>query len=233
MCGRYVPPPPRAMDRIWHFDRKLDRGSSTPLYNVAPTRPVPIVRRADDGALELCSARWGMIPPWWKLPSPPSLTFNARSEEARSKPTWRQSLRTQRCLMPAQGWYEWNEHEQVRNERGREVHQPYYIQSIDSDLIAFAALWAVWQPPEGEPVLSCALLSKQAAPLIAGIHHRMPVVLQARDYEHWLAAATPPAEVDAMIAAACTGFAGHRVSTRVNNARNDGPELIKAIAATA
>ncbi len=229
MCGRYVPPPPGAMDRIWHFDRALDRGTSTPLYNVAPTRQVPIIVRAADGALELNSARWGLIPAWWKQPTPPSLTFNARSEEARHKPSWRQSLLQQRCLMPACGWYEWNEHEPVTNSNGRSVNQPYYIHPRNHEIIAFAGLWSLWQRPGAEPVLSCALLSREAAPAIAGIHHRMPVVVQPGDYDSWLAAGTSAAQVDAIMASPVTDFEAYRVSLKVNNARNEGPELLEPI----
>jgi len=230
MCGRYVPPNEAALERAWTIDRRSIPAWIRPVFNLAPTRTVPILLRAEDGALELLGARWGLIPHWWKKASPPSLTFNARSEEARQKPTWRQSLRSQRCLMPARGWYEWNEHEQVRSESGKVVNQPYFLYSPNADVIAFAGLWDVWQSPTG-PVLSCALLSKQAAPDIANIHHRMPVVVEPERYETWLSAESQVAEVDSVIAHARQDFLGYRVSTRVNNARNDYPELLEEVAA--
>lgn len=220
------------MERFWKIDRKNWRAWVEPVFNLAPTSEVPILVRAEDGALELIGARWGLIPHWWKKPTPPSLTFNARSEEARQKPTWRQGLRAQRCLMPARGWYEWNEHEKVRNESGRLVNQPYFLFSPNSEVIAFAGVWAIWQSPSG-PVVSCALLSKEAAPGIAEIHHRMPVVLQPEQYDTWLSPEASEAEVDSAIANARQDFEGYRVSTRVNSARNDFPELLDRVAAQA
>ncbi|HEY6131825.1 MAG TPA: SOS response-associated peptidase [Halioglobus sp.] len=228
MCGRYVSPETAEMERAWHIGRhnwrlKIDRH-----YNVAPTTQVPILIRAEDGAIELNVARWGLIPSWWKKDSPPSLTFNARSEEAAQKPTWRQSLRTMRCLMPVVGWYEWNEHEKVRSESGRVVNQPYYIHSPHSEVKAFASLWSIWKRPGGEPILSCALLSKEAAPSIADIHHRMPIVLKPEHYDSWLDPTTG-ADVGNLIADASVDFESYPVSTRVNSARNDGPELLEKL----
>ncbi len=230
MCGRYVPPDEAALDRFWKIDRKNWRAWIEPVFNLAPTTQVPILVRADDGALELMGARWGLIPQWWKKDVPPSLTFNARSEEARQKPTWRHGLRAQRCLMPARGWYEWNEKEQVRSESGRVVNQPYFLHSPNAEVIAFAGIWAAWESPTG-PVVSCALLSKAAAPGIAHIHHRMPVVLRPEQYESWISHAATEAEVDAAIANARQDFEGYRVSTRVNNARNNSPALMEAVGA--
>lgn len=229
MCGRYVPPDEAAMERSWRIDRRNWPGWITPRFNVAPTSIVPIIRRADDGAIELLGARWGLIPSWWKKDAPPTLTFNARSEDAAEKPTWRSSLRTMRCLMPARGWYEWNERQTVRNDSGRRVKQPYFIGSPASELIAFAALWSIWRRPEGEPLISCALLSTTAAPPIAHIHHRMPVVLAPEHYAAWLDAASSPPEVARLIAAARQDLAGYPVSPRVGDTRNDSPELLQPI----
>src|SRR5450631_4205517 len=109
MCGRYVSPDEAAIERFWEINRRSNTDPFRRRFNVAPTTTVPIIRRAEDGAHELCEARWGLIPHWWKQEKPPALTFNARSEEAAVKPTWRNSYRHLRCLMPALGWYEWNE----------------------------------------------------------------------------------------------------------------------------
>lgn len=161
MCGRYVPPEEAAIERLWRIERKNWRSWIKPIFNLAPTSSVPIVVRAEDGATALIGARWGLIPQWWQKEALPSLTFNARSEEARDRPTWRHSLRAQRCLMPTRGWYEWNEREKVRSESGRLVNQPYFVHCTESDVIAFAGLWAVWRGPSGT-LVSCALLSKEA-----------------------------------------------------------------------
>jgi putative SOS response-associated peptidase YedK len=233
MCGRYVAPEEAAMERFW----KIDRRNWNPLgrrFNVAPTTNVPIIRRAEDGAYELCEARWGLIPNWWKKNKPPTLTFNARSEEAAVKPTWRHSYRHMRCLMPAQGWYEWNERESaaVGSGKGRATKQPYYIHCESSPVIAFAGLFAYWQAPEGELVVSCALLSKAVAPSIVKIHDRMPVVLSPDSFEAWLATERSVEEIGRLIECAREDFSGYPVSTKVNNTRNDSPDLIQDISGT-
>ena len=229
MCGRYVSPDEAAIERHWHIGRHNLNTSIVPVFNVAPTMQVPIILQAPDGIIELAWARWGLIPGWWKKPAPPSLTFNARSEEAAEKPTWRSSLKTMRCLMPARGWYEWNEHERVRAESGRQVNQPYFIYAPDEEVVAFAAMWSLWKRPDAEPVLSCALLTREAAPSIAHIHHRMPVVLDSEQYLAWLAPSTTPQEVGMLIADSLQDFEGYRVSTKVNSVRNDFPGLLEKI----
>lgn len=232
MCGRYVSPDEAALERAWQIDRRNWPGWIKPHFNVAPTTMVPVLVRAGDGALVLTAARWGLIPAWWKKPVPPNLTFNARSEEAASKPTWRQSLRSMRCLMPALGWYEWNAHQMVTGASGRKVKQPYYIASPNSEVIAFAGLWSLWDRPDADTVMSCALLSRAAAPAIAEIHPRMPVVLHPRQFAAWLDPATPADKVERMIAEARSDFTAYPVSTRVNNTRNDSPDLLERASGT-
>lgn len=229
MCGRFALPDETAVARNilvdtwnWHWQ--------APRYNVAPTTRVPVVMMSVGGRLELNGARWGLIPHWWIKEVLPSLTFNARSEEAAEKPTWRQSLRSQRCLMPARGWYEWSENEQVKNEAGRKVKQPYFVTAQGLEVIFFAGLWAVWQGQDGSKVLSCALLSKAAAPAIAHIHDRMPVVLKPERFEAWLDPKTQGQEVQEALSDAIADFASYPVGTKVNNTRNDFPELMEPAA---
>ena len=229
MCGRFVSPDEAAIERHWHIGRHNWNSFIVPVFNVAPTMQVPIILLAPDGVIELAGARWGLIPGWWKKPVPPSLTFNARSEEAAEKPTWRQSLKTMRCLMPACGWYEWNENERVRAESGRQANQPYFIHAPGEEVVAFAAMWSIWQRPDAEPVLSCALLTKEAAPSISNIHRRMPVVLAPEQYSAWLTSTTMPQEVGELIAESRQDFEGYRVSTKVNNVRNNFPELLEKV----
>lgn len=229
MCGRFALPDETVVARnipvnTWHWHWPCPR------FNVAPTTRVPAVMMGEEGILELNGTRWGLIPYWWKKDVPPSLTFNARSEEAAEKPTWRHSLRGQRCLMPARGWYEWNENELVRNEAGRKVKQPYFISLPDADFMAFAGLWAVWQGQDGSQVLSCALMSKTAAPSIAHIHDRMPVVLKPDHFAAWLDPNTRGPAVQEIIADSQSDFGSYPVSTRVNNTRNDSPELLEPAA---
>lgn len=131
-------------------------------WRPATTLPVPIIRQDEGGQLEL-------LPAWWKESTPPRFSFFARSEDAASKPLWRQALRSNRCLMPALGWYEWNEKETQRNPA--------------DPILAIAGLWSLWINPKGEPTLSWALLTKSAAPSIDQIHNRMPVVLALHNFE--------------------------------------------------
>jgi putative SOS response-associated peptidase YedK len=133
-----------------------------------------------------------------------------------------------RCLMPARGWYEWNENEQVRNEGGRKVKQPYFISAAGLEVIVFAGLWATWQAPDGSQVLSCALMSKTAAPSIAHIHDRMPVVLKPEHFASWLLdPKTQRQDVQESLSAALSDFVGYPVDTKVNSTRNHFPELLE------
>ena len=226
MCGRYATPDEAALERYWTIDRR----SGNPLperFNVAPSTLVPILFRAEDGALELSAARWGLIPAWWTQAKLPSATINARSEEVAVKPMWRQSYRRSRCLMPARGWYEWRALPGGESGGGGPGKQPCFIHATGSPVIAFAGLMARWQAPDGEAVLSCALLTRPAAPAIADIHDRMPVVLSPADHEEWLAAEQRPEVLGCLVTQAREDFRGYPVSTWVNDPRNDVPELLE------
>ncbi|MGD9781827.1 MAG: SOS response-associated peptidase [Kiritimatiellia bacterium] len=229
MCGRYVSPDQEAIVERWPKVRCGGGGEWKPSCNVAPTVQVPILVRARDGAMELRIARWGLIPPWWSQDAPPARTFNARSEEAAQKPTWRESLRAARGLMPARGWYEWRRNERALDAAGREGPQPFFLFSPGDPVIAFAGIWSLWERPGAAPVLSCALLTRKAAPGISSIHPRMPAVLKPEHHSRWLDPATPPDAVQALIADARQDLEAHPVSTRVNDARNDGPELMAPV----
>jgi putative SOS response-associated peptidase YedK len=229
MCGRYASPDKEAIIMRWPKVHCGCGAEWTPSHNVAPTAQVPIVVLAEDGGEELRAARWGLIPPWWQKSAPPSMTFNARSEDAAQKPTWRDSLRAARCWMPARGWYEWNRNEPALDAAGRGTGQPYFLFRPGKPVLAFAGIWATWQRPGTGTVVSCALLSKKAAPGIARIHPRMPVVLRPESQSRWLDPAIPPDEIQSILADACMDLDAYPVSTRVNNARNDFPELMEKI----
>jgi putative SOS response-associated peptidase YedK len=233
VCGRYVSPDEAALERFWLVDRRNWEGWIKPLFNVAPSARVPIIVQTQDGSYETLGARWGLIPHWWSKNTPPLLTFNARSEEAAQKPTWRKSLRSQRCLMPALGWYEWNEKEKVRNANGRLVKQPYFFSSPNSEVIAFAGLWAIKSRDSEPDIASCALLSKEAAPSMSHLHHRMPVVLQEDDFSAWLDPTTSAEEIECLIARGREDFEAYAVSTEVGSTRNDYPELTQKLVSSA
>lgn len=228
MCGRYVTPSPAVLAK--QFPGILNNWVGLPQrFNIAPTMPVPIVYRPNGSEEVGDIARWGLIHSWWNKDTLPNLTFNARSEEASSKPMWRHSMKASRCLMPVQGWYEWNENESAITATGRKTHQPYYFHSPDEPVLAIAGLWSVWLAPDGADVLSCALLTREAEGSIATIHHRMPVVLTPNQYDAWLSPDASPNEVADLIAGSRYEFEAYRVSTRVNSVRHDDPALLDRI----
>ncbi|WP_029922580.1 SOS response-associated peptidase [Nevskia soli] len=194
-------------------------------YNIAPSATVPIV--IHDRTLNapgVIEARWGLVPHWWKNAAPPSSTINARSEDAAGKPMWRDAWKFQRCLIPATHWYEW------RQEQGLKV--PHAITRGDGkDGFMFAGLWSRWTAPDGEELLSYAILTTAAAPSVVHIHERMPVVLAPGAWLHWLDPALRDAQKVAELLKANTlaEFNTRRVSRRLNSARNDDPGLLDGV----
>jgi putative SOS response-associated peptidase YedK len=211
MCGRYVSPEQASIERAWQIRRSS--GLDFPRrFNVQPTTDVPLLL-LDSGALTLVAARWGLIPHWWKQDKPPTFTINARLEEAAGKPMWRDPMRRPRCLLPAEGWYEWQE---IAGGK-----QPHYVHRTDGGLFCFAGLMSLWQDK-----LSCAILTKAAEGPVAGIHDRMPVVLPDAAHAGWLDPTLKDASAYAREHALSREFTHHQVSKRVNNARNQGADLI-------
>lgn len=217
MCGRYVSPEQASIERAW----KIDRANSDPFphrFNVQPASAVPALM-LEEGTRTLCSARWGLIPHWWTQDKPPRLTINARLEEISAKPMWRDPIRHSRCLLPAEGWYEWRE-----TPGGR---QPHYITRRDRRPFCFAGLYSTWRG-----TLSCAILTTQSLGPVAEVHPRMPVVLPEEDHAAWLDPALHDASVAsamALAAGAPEDFTHFPVSRRVNSARHEGPDLIEPL----
>ena len=172
MCGRYVLPEDEALQAFGPFPGGCCRCAFRPRYNVPPTAQVPIVVSAPAGR-QLRSARWGLVPGWWTKETPPPRTFNARMEDVAYRPIWRDAWRAGRCLLPARGWFEWR-----AGETARAAKQPFFIACPAAPVFAFAGLWALREAPGAEPAASCAVLTKDAAPGLAFIHPRMPVVLK-------------------------------------------------------
>lgn len=216
MCGRYVSPGQASIERAWQIRRSS--GLDFPRrFNVQPTTDVPLLR-LDHGELQLAAARWGLIPHWWKQEKPPTFTINARLEEAAGKPMWRDPMRRSRCLLPAEGWYEWQ-----ALAGGK---QPFLIRRSDGNPFCFAGLMSVWKDQ-----LSCAILTKAAEGPVAGVHERMPVVLPDLAHEGWLDPGLEDATAFAHAHALVREFIHYPVSKRVNNARNEGPELLEPLQA--
>lgn len=229
MCGRYTLRVPRARI-IERFQIARDLTSQEHLferYNIAPSQKVAAVRIALDGARELVPLRWGLIPHWAKEARSEYSTINARAETVAEKPAFRSAFRQRRCLIPADGFYEW----QVRP--GSKLKQPWYIQLKDGELFAFAGLWERWEPRagvEGEPVESCTILVTDANELVRPIHDRMPVILDPADYEIWLNPTHDPAALRALLKPyPAQAMVAWKIGTRVNNPRNDDPACLEAV----
>jgi putative SOS response-associated peptidase YedK len=232
MCGRFVSPDEAAIERAWH----IGRHNNDPFrrsFNVQPASIIPLLKLdLESGELELATARWGLIPHWWKDAKPPNFTFNARVEEAPSKPMWRDALRRARCLVPAEGWYEWREHERsIGAAKGKRYKQPYYIRRRDGRLLCFAGLLSRWAAPGAdEPMLTCSILTTAASGPLTAIYDRMPVVLADETHAAWLAPALKDGERAVELArsrAPAEALEHYPVSTLVNNGRADSPELIE------
>lgn len=228
MCGRYVAPDQAAIERLWHIGRRSNNNPFRQRFNVLPTTAIPILRSGSDpSALDLTEARWGFIPRWWKQNKPPTNTINARSEEAAGKPMWGHAYRHSRCLIPVVGWYEWHEVMHVDEATGavKLIKQPHFIFPADKRLVCFAALLS----QSGEDKLSCAILTRDAAPSVASVHDRMPVVLPGDAFAAWLdPGLDDAAKVGAMVREhARTDFEHYPVSARLNSARTDDPEFIE------
>jgi putative SOS response-associated peptidase YedK len=224
MCGRYRL---TAKERYIaeHFDLKESDVCWTPRYNIAPTQEAAIVRQDRKQPRRLFSLmRWGLVPAWAKDVSIGFKTINAMCETAADKPAFRDAMRRRRCLIPADGFYEWKK-------LGGKEKQPFNIGMADDSLFAFAGLWECWPDPAGIPLNSFTILTTDANPLLTGIHDRMPVILKPEDYDLWLdPGMTDPAGVaDLLKPFDARLMKKYPVSTRVGNADNDDPEIIREI----
>lgn len=222
MCGRYVLKEPLdLLQRLFAYSSSEIR-QLRPRYNIAPTTKIPVVRCAADGRRELVEMRWGLIPSWAKDPKTLPPMINARSESVATKPSFRAAFNARRCLIPATGYFEWQK-------RGAGPKQPFYFHAPDGAPLALAGLWEIWRPPEGEPVVSAAIVTCAASEEFASIHDRTPVLLKdAKARDEWLQNETlsEPNAAELLRAAPAGVLAAHPISTRVNSVRNDDPSLL-------
>jgi putative SOS response-associated peptidase YedK len=192
-----------------------------PRYNVAPTQDISVVGLGREGP-SLIRMRWGLVPSWSKDPKAGAPLINARADTVAVKPAFREAFRKRRCLIVADGFYEWAGE--------KEQKQAWYITLKSDEPFGFAALWERWRPPAGvsdEPILSTAIVTTDANDAIAHIHHRMPVILDSADHEAWLDPDSTPARLSALLKPLpSAAIQARRVSKAVNAVRNDGPECI-------
>jgi putative SOS response-associated peptidase YedK len=225
MCGRYTltnPDPVKLRQRFMLGESAVPE--IEPRFNIAPTDAVLGVRRADDGAREAGRLRWGLVPGRWAEKRSGRPLINARAEGLTSQPAFRDSFAERRCLIPADGFFEWR-----RDENGR---LPFWISRADGELFAFAGIWAALPSrasgPEGEMLHSCAIVTTEPNELIRPIHDRMPVILDPGLEADWL---DPDADEDALLAMLrplpADALRTREIPDAVNDVRNDGPELLE------
>ena len=262
MCGRYASARKR-IELLEEFRVERDRVADPlrPDYNVAPTKAVyAVVTRpaspseaqppdtppaetagSADVARELRVVRWGLVPFWAKDPSIGSRLINARAETVASKPAFRRAFTRRRCLLPADGYYEWQRPDGSESDtpggKGKGAKQPYYIFREDGGPLAFAGLYELWRdsslPDDHERawLWTATIITTSAPDELGRIHERMPMVIQPDRWQDWLdPAANDPADLIALLApAASIGLTSYPVSTAVNSVRNNSPELIERI----
>ena len=222
MCGRFViTSPPAALRQIFGY---IEQPKFPPRHNIAPTQPIPVVI-LENGVRHFRLMRWGLLPAWVKGPREFALLINARSETVLEKPAFRNAMKRRRCLIPADGYYEW----QASDTRKR----PHFIHRRDAGPIGLAGLAETWIGPNGEELDTVAIVTAPAGPDLAVLHHRVPVTIAPGDFDRWLDCSSNDAEaaMTLLTAPAAGEFAWHEISTRVNRVANDDAQLVLPITA--
>jgi putative SOS response-associated peptidase YedK len=220
MCGRFIIHTP-SEDLKLLFDLVETPPVMPPRYNVAPSQPIPVVRQGKSGR-HLSQLQWGLVPYWMKeLPSPPPI--NARGETIDEKPMYRDAFARRRCLIPANGFYEW---QQI--EKGRK--QPFLIRDANSGPFAIAGVWERWRTPQGVELETVALITTNANAKLQPLHDRMPLILGRDDWTLWLDPKSDLVHVKSLVRPAPDELlVTVPVSTRVNDVANDDPSLVDEI----
>lgn len=247
MCGRYTLTSYDPLERAFGLDAPPLPGP--PRYNIAPGQVVAIIH--NQPARVLSAAQWGLVPAWARDPAIGHKLINARAETAAEKPAFRDALRTRRCLVVADGFYEWQrppgdmgEQPDTRpgNRAGRVSRAsragrktPYYVRRISREPFGMAGLWACWHAPDGSVLETCTVLTTDANALMAPIHHRMPVILDRSAHGLWLSPdPVRPADLRELLRPPpAEGFEAFAVSPLVNTPHNDVPALIEPVSAAA
>ena len=222
MCGRFTQH--ADADTVARYFELAAVPALSPRYNVAPTQPVLAVRINDSGQRELTALRWGLVPSWSKGPDNRYSMINARAETVATKPAYRAAFARRRCLIPADAFYEWR--------ATADGKVPHAIRREDQEPFAMAGLWEHWMGPDGSEIDSCTIIVTDANALLAPIHDRMPVILDAADYGTWL---DPSNEDKAALQSLLrptdpAGWTAYAVSRAVNSPRNDSPVLLEPAA---
>jgi putative SOS response-associated peptidase YedK len=223
MCGRYRLSRRKQIIEEY-FDAADWQDDWSPRFNVAPTQPVPVIRQhPSEPVRQLSLMKWGLIPSWAKSPSGSASMINARSETAAEKPAFRDPMRYRRCLIPADGFYEWERHGTSK--------QPYCFEVNEGELFAFAGLWDGWKNPGGQWVRTCTILTTTPNAVTSAIHDRMPVIVRPDSYDLWL---DPGMQNVAAISELLKPYdarlmRSYPISTRINYVANDDEECSRPL----
>ena len=217
MCGRFAfYSPSEAAAALFGVSASLE---VQPRYNIAPTQFIAAVRNAEDDGHELVMLRWGLVPFWAKDPSIGNRMINARAETVAEKPAYRAAYKHRRCAVLADGFYEWR--------KTGDGKTPYYISLASGEPFALAGLWENWNDKQtGDALQTATLITTDANEFMTPLHHRMPVILEAKTAGDWLAGSTDLLDD---VAAITPPLQAWPVDRRVNNARNEGEELVAAV----
>jgi len=220
MCGRFT-----ITIEASYFQQELNLGSIPkewkPRYNVAPSQDIPIVLNKETRDVEML--RWGLIPFWAKDEKIGYRMINARSETIQEKPSFRNAFKQRRCLVLADGFYEWQKQD------GKAPKVPFYFQLADGAPFAFAGIWETWKPPEGDPLRSCSIITTEPNSLVAMAHNRMPVMLDKQIMWGWLED-KPPHALQSMLAPyPAEKMRALPVGLAVNNPKNDSAECVRPL----
>ncbi len=227
MCGRYVlkSAPRRILEQFGVVDGRGETSRSEewrPRFNLSPSQFAPVVRSDPQGA-RLDMLRWGLVPPWAHDETFAQRTVNARGETAGRLPAFRAAFKARRCIVPADGFYEW------QYVQGSTHKQPWYIHRRDGELLAFAGLWEHWQPRgRAEALHTFTIITTEANAWMTPVHTRMPAILDPAGVKAWLDLATTPEALQALLAPAPEdALDRYPVGRAVGNPRNDSPELLE------
>ena len=222
MCGRFSLT--SSGEVLAEFFELADAPDVVPRYNIAPTQPAPVVRIPPHGSRRRFDLLfWGLVPSWAQDPGSGARMINARAETIADKPSFRAAFERRRCLVIADGFYEW---QAVPGMKGK---QPYYIRMSDGSPLGFAGLWEHWAGTDGSELDSCTIITTEPNELLRPLHNRMPVILRRRDFETWLDPKVSPGAGlrELLVPYSAEEMTAYPVGRAVGNPANDTPECVK------
>jgi putative SOS response-associated peptidase YedK len=219
MCGRFAVTPELQKIAAYFGAVPVALDAVTPSYNVAPTKLVPVVTYAQEmQQRQISLMKWGLVPSWAKDAKIGNKMINSRAETVATK--FRKNFAGRRCIIPANGFYEWHV----------ETREPYFIKVTEQELLGFGGIWDSWKTPEGEWLHSFSIITGEPNELVAPIHNRMPVIIEADNFQRWLSPSLPLDDAAAMLKPfPADKMEAWRVSKAVNNPRNDTPENLERL----